>query len=108
MNLRLIRTVRHLRLTQIVGQVRSRLKRLFERPDRFFHQNIPPFPGCRWRLKIDFLPPGAQGNQQHDLVHGQITFLNDTRAIGWPPNWDFGQAPKLWAYNLFYFAYLWA
>jgi uncharacterized heparinase superfamily protein len=108
MNLRLVRTVRHLRARQLVGQVRVRLGRYLDDHEAFVRQAVPEFPGCAWAPKVGFLAPGPQLNHTHHLRQGHFNFLNDSREIGWPPRWDADGPSKLWLYNLFYFEYLWA
>lgn len=105
--IRLLNTIRYLRWRQIHGQLVVRLKRHFENPWAFFKEETPVFEGCRWQLKEDILPPGYQNNQQAEMIKGTWTFLNDTRTIGFPPEWSLNELPKLWQYNLHYFEYLW-
>jgi uncharacterized heparinase superfamily protein len=105
--LRLMRTVRHLSAEQAVHQVRRRIERFVERPEKFARRPIGPFPGCRWPKAIDFLEPGPQRNERTQVLAGRLQFLNETLDAGWPPDWDAGPS-RLWAYNLHYFDYLWA
>ena len=105
--LRLMRTVRHLRREQLVGQVWVRLRPLWERPSRFADPPSPDVPACRWRLR-DELPPGPQGNAGKEITAGRLRFLNRQCEVGWPPCWQQSELPRLWQYNLHYFEYLWA
>jgi len=105
--LRLLHTTRHLRPRQMVAQVPHRLRRLVEDPQQWQSRWSPEFPGCRWQPRSDFLPPGIQQNSAQDILRGRLTFLNDTRNVGWPPKWSRNHLPKLWQYNLHYFEYLW-
>lgn len=107
--IRTLRTIRHLRPVQIVGQVRNRLRPRWEKPARFAARPIPAFGGVAWPETVSFLAPGAQGNKSASLCEGQFTFVNDSRSLGWPPaDWQAPDAPKLWQYNLHYFEWLWA
>ena len=106
--LRLMRTVRHLRREQLVGQMKVRLRPLWERPARFAGRPIPDVPTCRWRLRDEFLPPGPQDNAASEITAGRLTFLNRQCEVGWPPCWQQPELPRLWQYNLHYFEYLWA
>ena len=105
---RLFRTVQHLRPSQVYGQMRLRIGRRLENEERFSRQAVPPWPGVRWRPRDQFLPPGAQCNSSIEILAGKLTFLDETHAVGWPPQWNELNQSKLWLYNLHYFEYLWA
>jgi len=106
--LQFLSTVRHLRSRQVTGQIRDSLRPLFEKPERLRSQAAPEFGGCRWCLKLDFLPPGPQNNRASGILNGRFSFLNNKQSLGWPPHWNCNNLPKLWQYNLHYFEYLWA
>lgn len=107
--LRTLRTVRHLKPEQVVGQVRNRLRPFWERPGRFATRKAPEFPGCRWAPDRRFLAPGPQQNQPEPIKTGLFAFLNREQELGWPPmDWNVANLPKLWQYNLHYFEWLWA
>ena len=42
------------------------------------------------------------------MLDGRFAFLNNDKNVGWPPDWNRNDLPKLWLYNLHYFEYLWA
>ena len=42
------------------------------------------------------------------MLDGQFSFLNRKDTIGWPPDWNRHDLPKLWLYHLHYFEYLWS
>ena len=108
--MRLLRTVRHLRFRQAVGQVRVRLERRLENPSAFARRPAPGWPGqppVFARSAPQLLGPCGQDHSQAPQ-RGQLTFLNDTRQVGWPPRWAQPQAPKLWQYNLHYMEFLWS
>lgn len=106
--LQFVSTVVHLRREQITGQVRNRLRPLYERPQSFQSRYLLPFSECRWRPKGEFLPPGPQTQTAVELLEGRFSFLNSEVNVGWPPDWSRNDIPKLWLYNLHYLDYLWA
>ena len=106
--LQFARTIVHLRGQQLTSQVRNRLRPLYERPEKLAARPLPAFDGCRWRPEHDFLPPGPQNNSAADMLDGRFSFLNSDKDLGWPPDWNRNDLPKLWLYNLHYFEYLWA
>ena len=100
-------TVVHLRRQQITSQIRNRLRPLYERPRSFQIQPLPPYNGCRWQPKNEFLPSGPQVQSALDILEGRFSFLNQEAYVGWPPDWRRCDVPKLWMYHLHYFEYLW-
>jgi len=105
--LQLATTIAHLRRQQFTSQVRNRLRPLYENPRRFERRPLPEYGGCRWRPEHDFLTPGPQNNRAADMLDGRFSFLNSDNHVGWPPDWNRNDLPKLWLYNLHYFEYLW-
>jgi len=101
-------TIVHLRRQQLTSQVRNRLRPLYERPKKLAARSLPVFNGCRWRPEHDFLPPGPQNTFVADILDGRFSFLNSDNDVGWPPDWNRNDLPKLWLYNLHYLEYLWA
>jgi len=101
-------TVGHLRKDQVASQIRSRLRPLFEKPEKFERRISQHFCGCRWNPRIEFLPPGPQNNSVANILEGRLSFLNRGSSVGWPPDWNGPDVPRLWLYNLHYFEYLWA
>jgi uncharacterized heparinase superfamily protein len=101
-------TLRPLRAGQLRAQLGQRLRRRWERPERWARRPAPPDPGRRWRPRAEFLAPGPQRNTAEDLRAGDFVFLNRRERPGWPPSWSNPQLPRLWEYNLHYFDYLWA
>ena len=104
---RLAWTVRYLKAQQIAGQVRRRLRRPLARYEKAEGQAAADYPGCRWPIDVQFLPPGPQINTAASLRQGHMTFLNRTEITGFPPRWQCPERPKLWQYNLHYFEWLW-
>lgn len=92
MLLRYYHTLKHLRLTQVIGRVRHRLHR--PRPDLSPPAHRRPVTGSwlvhRWR---------------NPAMHGftQFCFLNDERRLNFPYAWNAPDLDKLWLYNLHYF-----
>lgn len=84
------RTVRHLRLGQVIGRVRFRLARpvVDSRP-------APP----RREIAGMFVRPAARARSWQD---GRFRFLNEARALD-DIGWDSPQIAKLWRYNQHYF-----
>ncbi len=104
---RLLNTIRYLRAEQICGRARryvvaTRDRRLPKESGR-----APDFPGCRWTVAKDILPPETEGIQANAISKGVFRFLNTSHEIGFPPRWEGDGQPKLWLYNLHYFDWLW-
>ena len=101
--LRYWRTLRHLRLAQILGQVKVRLGKRLRNPARI--------KGEGWGLResrgtlsaIDPVP--AQDSTS--IANGRFTFIGETAELGARPDWEGPGLPRLWQYNLHYFDWLW-
>ena len=107
MNLpRLLRTVRHLRRSQITGQLTLRVRRYFENPARQLAVKPPTRPAVNWSLRTPFIAPHER-DEPH-ITHGTFTFINQTHEIGFPPQWKPPGLPLLWQYNLHYHEFLWS
>ena len=106
--LQFLSTVRHLRAEQIASQLYNRLRPFWENPEKFRSHLAPDFSGCRSASTPNIPAPGPQNNSSSDVIAGQLSFLNTKQHIGWPPDWNPNDLPKLWLYNLHYFEYLWA
>ncbi len=106
---RLLRTVRHLSSRQIIGQLRLRLRSLGgDRLAKWADKQTPEQMEPAWSPVTDFLPPPQASMDADAIRRGELTFLNQTYAIGSPLDWGTTQPPKLWQYNLHYMDYLWA
>lgn len=105
---RLLQTVRYLKARQIRGQLRHRLRRAIGRYNNGRKHAPTTYPGCAWPQGVCFLAPGAQENRADAIRGGTLGFLNRQESVGFPPNWDCPELPKLWQYNLHYFEWLWA
>jgi len=105
--LKLVRTVRYLRLEQIVGQCREMFRRKFGNPARFAAGPTPDVPA--WRLlELDNLPAPSPPHNADALLSGSFAFVSEERRIGWPPDWAPVDSSLLWQFNLHYFDWLWA
>ena len=96
---RLVRTVRHLRPSQVYGQVRKRVRGFAPLPAL---ADDAPWVGQH----LATTPPPQHTSH---LGPGRYRFLNrevDVRHAG-RIDYDYLGEGKLWAYNLNYFAYLW-
>lgn len=106
--LRLMRTLRYLRREQVVGQLREIIRQKFGNPSRFAARTAPDLPAWRPLVLAGIPPPTPPHNNADDLREGTFTFVNETRSIGWPPDWAPGESSLLWQFNLHYFDWLWA
>ncbi len=103
----LFHTLRHLLPRQLASLLVRRIRGVAENTSSFYRRSAPAAPDGRWVLQSEFIAPGCQANSIKDLLHGEFSFIDQSRAVGWPPNWnDLGAGP-LWEYNLHYFEYLW-
>jgi len=101
-----IHTLRHLKTRQIAGQIRAHFRMYLENPKRHQKKNSPPYPGCIWETPIPLPPANGRAARQSEAASGKFTFLNRMEPLGWPPNWDNSNPPKLWQYNLHYFDWI--
>ncbi len=103
-----LHTVRHLRPSQIRGQIRVRLRRFFVRTHDEKGSAISAYPGCRWNPRNPIHPPTTECNSREQLRAGRFRFQNEALELGWPPAWDRATPSRLWEYNLHYFDWIWA
>jgi uncharacterized heparinase superfamily protein len=101
------RTVRHLRPDQIRGQLWHRLRRRLEWPAALIPPEKGEYPGCRLTGLPEIPAPGGRRQDPNELQAGRFRFLNETRDLGSPPDWQARGASSLWRYNLHYFEWLW-
>lgn len=106
--LRLYHTVKHLKVRQIAGRLHNRLRSKLENPARVSSQTVLAFPGCRWPLDVDILPPVMQINIAKSILEGNFFFIGNKVNVGFPPRWECPDMPKLWQYNLHYLKWIWA
>jgi uncharacterized heparinase superfamily protein len=106
--LRTLRTVRHLRTRQIVGQLRNSLRQRLENPSNFAVQRSPEFPGVAWKSVSLFDPPCSLSHHPAERVRaGTLRFIGEARDVGWPPDWRCLDASLLWRDNLHYLEFIW-
>lgn len=101
-------TMRNLRLRQILARIWLRLRRVWERPPCGPRRAAPAYPGYHGRTALHPLPSRDFEKSRDEILSGRLTFLNETKDVGWPPRWGSVQGTKLWLYHLQYFDYLWA
>ena len=61
-----------------------------------------------WSPVTDWLTPPQASMDPEAIRRGELTMLNQSHEVGYPPRWGYTDAPKLWQYNLHYMDYLWA
>lgn len=104
---RLLRTLAHLRPGQLAAQLRTKALPGWNDPSWVRSHTVPATPEIVWQPVAAWLAPDPQANTADALLAGRFTFINDTREIGWPPEYA-ADAPLLWKYNLHYLEWLWA
>ncbi|MFW6287101.1 MAG: heparinase II/III family protein [Candidatus Sumerlaeota bacterium] len=104
------RTLKHLRPVQMRGQVTQRARRRVEMPARLVKIAGKPLPPPVSALAGDFsvVPPVRPRGEKEQLTRGAFTFLNQQHELGWPPDWNNQEVPKLWQYHLHYHDWLWS
>lgn len=95
-------TLRYLGPKRLLNQLTYRLRRGILRLTGPVSSPIADAP--RISPQISFLP-SPQDNTADLLSGGKWQFLSESKALGFPPDWDV-KAPALWEYNLQYFQYL--
>lgn len=105
--MQLLRTLAHLRIGQLAALASHRIGGAFENPAKILAHPVPAFPGCVWQPPRAFLPP-LQAQSAESIQSGHLSFLNQSHAVGWPPNWNPSGISRLWLYNLHYFDWLWS
>tara|TARA_B110000003_G_C16648600_1_gene533165 strand:- start:2566 stop:4206 length:1641 start_codon:yes stop_codon:yes gene_type:complete len=101
---RYIRTLRHLRLSQMIGQVRVRLAQRFMDPSVVKSRE--------WRLDdrklLLNLSAPVPAQDARALVTGRFEFVGEQVDSGSSPDWEAAGQSRLWKYNLHYFDWLWS
>lgn len=100
------RAVRHLKPSQVVAFIESRIRNQFSRY-RCKGGGEELLPVLMPQLRARFVPPRASRDCRLGPTAGQAFFLNRGRKVGWPPDWNQSDVPKLWNYNLHYHDYIW-
>ena len=102
---RYFRTLRHLRPSQWLGQLKVRVCR--RNPARLSSAGEIPGRMVSQAVLVG-LPSPVPAQPPEDLKAGRFTFLSETRSLGRTPDWDVPEASRLWRYNLHYFDWLWS
>ena len=100
---RFARTIRHLRLRQIGALAVRRVRGL--RMVRLDVGDREPAPRCRWPADAPFQAP-AGAHDPASVLAGDLTFLNRREPVGFPPDWNRTDLPRLWCYHLHYHEFL--
>jgi uncharacterized heparinase superfamily protein len=107
----LLRTVTHLKPSQLAHRVRLRgqralIARFPVRAGRLLARNVGSTVGWPEVSPIDAAVadgyPSADAN-----AAGEFRFLEETRSLGTPPDWEQREASQLWRYHLHYFEWAW-
>jgi uncharacterized heparinase superfamily protein len=99
-------TISHLQRAQIKGRLLHFWHRRWRDPAKL--QQLPPSPPPELRGEPGpFLPPAGSPQLAADLLLGNFRFLNETRELGQPINWEAPGASPLWQENLHYHDWLW-
>ncbi|MCH2209156.1 MAG: heparinase II/III family protein [Lentisphaerales bacterium] len=93
-------TLRYLKFRQIYYQLKQRFK-------PYVFRSFKPKTNLEvlWQLNGTFEPPVPESNNRK-LFEGIFSFNNLHKKVGFPPNWDNTDMPKIWRYNLHYLDYL--
>ncbi|MCP3917056.1 MAG: hypothetical protein GY711_16030 [bacterium] len=108
--LRFLRTVRHLKARQWIGQTRERVRVHTRDPARLIAR-VPDdgaAPVIGWNPVVPWIAPDGTPFAADALRAGSLSMLGITRSVGSPPSWDQAEAPRLWRYHLHYHGFLFA
>ena len=109
-----LRTVRHLRLHQVVARATLEAERAFValRPSALARRYARQFTsvevsGVDAASEIAWPDayPHPSNSALADILAGRYTFLHESRELGDPPDWKAPGAARLWRFQLHYFAY---
>jgi uncharacterized heparinase superfamily protein len=104
---RYIRTLRHLRFSQLRGQVITRLKKQWRDPAKMLAGQPASWKLSLHLMELDLCPP-VPAQDAEALARGTFCFVNQTANLGFPVDWSAKGMPRLWSYNLHYFDWLWS
>lgn len=104
---RYIRTLRHLRFSQLRGQVITRLKKQWRDPAKILAGQPASWKLSLHSMELDLCPP-VPAQDAEALSSGTFCFINQTANLGFPVDWSAKGMPRLWSYNLHYFDWLWS
>ncbi|YCM42639.1 alginate lyase family protein [Verrucomicrobiaceae bacterium 227] len=100
------RTLRHLRLAQITGQIRVRWKKKFRDPAKVLRK-APGWKFSNHGGDLSLSSP-VPAQDPRALAKGVFFFIKEEKSLGCPIDWEAGEMPRLWKYNLHYFDWLWS
>ena len=100
---RFVRTVRHLRLRQVGALAARRVRGV--RLGRVDGGDRELAPRCRWPADAAF-PASAGAPDPASVLAGELTFQSRREAVGFPPDWNRADLPRLWRYHLHYHEFL--
>ena len=104
---RYFRTLRHLRFSQLTGQICVRLRKRWRNPVRIL-ANVR----SDWRMpsasrSVGICPPVPSQNAA-EIAAGKFHFVGREVDFGSSISWDAPEQSRLWTYNLHYFDWLWS
>ena len=101
------RTLRHLRTSQILGQLSLRIQKRWRDPARVLNIG-PTLLKIPLKPKLIELQPPCPILDAEKVVKGQFAFINQAASLGRPVDWLADGMPRLWRYNLHYFDWMWS
>ena len=104
---RYFRTLRHLRFSQLRGQVMTRLKKQWRDPSKVLAGQAAGWKLSQCSVEFDLCAP-VPAQDAAALSRGEFCFINQTANLGIPVDWSANGMPRLWSYNLHYFDWLWS
>ena len=104
---RYFRTLRHLRFSQLRGQVMTRLKKQWRDPSKVLAGQAASWKLSQCSVEFDLCAP-VPAQDAAALSRGEFCFINQTANLGIPVDWSANGMPRLWSYNLHYFDWLWS
>jgi len=108
MLLRWLRTIRFLKVGQLIELWRVRLRARWRDPRELLEQlaDDGELPSVRWEPRGRWLAPDGTPHPAEDQRTGRYCFVGETREVGHPPAWNDEGGSRLWRYNLHYHGFL--
>ena len=104
---RYFRTLRHLRLTQLTGQVRLRLRKRLRNPQKTLAKVSGDWQMPVAAQTVTICPP-VPNHEMAAIAAGKFRFIGQEVDFASSIDWEAPGQPRLWAYNLHYFDWLWS
>lgn len=101
------RTLRHLRFSQLSGQVMMRVRGRLLDPAKILAEAPGGWEWSEIGGEVN-VPAPALLQDPSELSHGVFTFINQKADLGTSVDWSASGMPRLWSYNLHYFDWIWA